>query len=311
MSDALELWERPEAQRIVMLTGWQQWADAGAISSGLPRYLVRQLRARKIGQFRSDPFYLFQVPGTHDLVRPVVRFDEGYPESLRIPSNEIYYAGDEQKGVVIFIGEEPHLNVEQYSSSFLQIVTDLNIERVVGFGGVYAEVPYDKERLVSGIFSLKRMKDEIAALAVNLSDYQGGASIGSYICRRAGDLDMEYVSFYTFVPTYELSGSSQIGSSIRLENDYVAWLNVMRRVNYMLRLDIDLRDLEAKSERLKEVVSAKIEELENTAPQLGVREYVDQVAEAFTELPFQPLDDVWEQEFRRLFEDGKGQADAA
>ncbi|MFN2189018.1 MAG: PAC2 family protein, partial [Candidatus Promineifilaceae bacterium] len=92
MSDALELWERPEAQRIVMLTGWQQWADAGAISSGLPRYLVRQLRARKIGQFRSDPFYLFQVPGTHDLVRPVVRFDEGYPESLRIPSNEIYYA---------------------------------------------------------------------------------------------------------------------------------------------------------------------------------------------------------------------------
>ena len=61
----------------------------------------------------------------------------------------------------------------------------------------------------------------------------------------------------------------------------------------------------------KQVRTMKIEELENTAPQLGVREYVDQVAEAFTELPFQPLDDVWEQEFRRLFEDGKGQADAA
>jgi proteasome assembly chaperone (PAC2) family protein len=304
MSDVLELWERPVADEIYMLVGWRQWADAGAMSSGLPRYLVKKTGARKIGQLRSDDFYLFQVPGTHDLVRPVVKFNEGFPEYLRTPTNEIYYAGDERKGVVFFIGDEPHLNVERYSATFLQAVEELGVRRVVGFGGVYAEVPYNKERLVSSIFSLESLKDEVTALAVNLSDYQGGASIGSYICKRAGERELEYVSFYTFIPTYELSGISQIGNTIRIENDYMAWFNVMQRVNYMLKLGIDLVDLEGKSARLINVVDAKIDELENSSPQLGVREYVDQVAEAFTEIPFQPLDDVWEQEFRRLFDEG-------
>jgi proteasome assembly chaperone (PAC2) family protein len=278
MRDVLELWERPVADEIYMLVGWRQWADAGAMSSGLPRYLVKKTGARKIGQLRSDDFYLFQVPGTHDLVRPVVKFNEGFPEYLRTPTNEIYYAGDERKGVVFFIGDEPHLNVERYSATFLQAVEELGVRRVVGFGGVYAEVPYNKERLVSSIFSLESLKDEVTALAVNLSDYQGGASIGSYICKRAGERELEYVSFYTFIPTYELSGISQIGNTIRIENDYMAWFNVMQRVNYMLKLGIDLVDLEGKSARLINVVDAKIDELENSSPQLGVREYVDQVA---------------------------------
>jgi proteasome assembly chaperone (PAC2) family protein len=290
---------------MVMLVGWRQWADAGSMSSGLPRYLVKQTGAEQIGQIRSEDFYLFQVPGTHDLVRPVIKFSEGLAESLRTPANELYFAGNEQKGVIFFIGDEPHLNVERYSETFLQAARELGVKRIVGFGGVYAEVPYNKERLVSSIFSLERLKEEVTELAVNLSDYQGGASIGSYICKRAGEQDVEYVSFYSFVPTYDLSGITQIGNTIRIENDYMAWLNVMRRVNHMLRLGIDLSDLEEKSERLISVVDAKIEELESISPQLGVREYVDQVAEAFVEVPFQPLDDVWEKEFRRLFdEDG-------
>ena len=288
-----------------MLVGWRQWADAGSMSSGLPRYLAKQSGAEQIGQIRSEDFYLFQVPGTHDLVRPVIKFSEGYPESLRTPANELYFAGNERKGVVFFVGDEPHLNVERYSETFLQAALKLGVKRIVGFGGVYAEVPYDKERLVSCIFSLERHKEEMNGLAVNLSDYQGGSSIGSYICKRAGEKEIEYVSFYTFVPTYDLSGITQIGNTIRLENDYMAWLNVMQRVNYMLELDIDLSDLEEKSERLIRVVDSKIEELESVSPQLGIREYIDQVAESFVEVPFQPLDDVWEKEFRRLFDEGE------
>lgn len=304
MRDVLEIWERPVTEDMVMLVGWRQWADAGSMSSGLPRYLVKQTGAQQIGQIRPEDFYLFQVPGTHDLVRPVIKFSEGLAESLRTPTNELYYAGDERKGVIFFIGDEPQLNVERYSETFLRAALELGVTRIIGFGGVYAEVPYNKERLVSCIYSMERLREEMTGLAVNLSDYQGGASIGSYICKRAGEREVEYVSFYTFVPTYDLSGITQIGNTIRIENDYMAWLNVMQRVNYMLKLDIDLSDLLGRSERLISVVDAKIEELESVSPQLGVREYIDQVAEAFVEVPFQPLDDVWESEFRRLFDGG-------
>jgi hypothetical protein len=99
MSDAVEITETPVAKKIDMLAGWRQWADAGSVSSGLPLYLVQKLGARKIGSLRPDGFYIFQIPGTHDLVRPVVKFNQGYPEQLEAPHNDLYYAGDSQDGL--------------------------------------------------------------------------------------------------------------------------------------------------------------------------------------------------------------------
>jgi len=60
-----------------MIAGWHEWADAGAVSSGLPQYLIDETRARKIGEIAPDGFYLFQIPGTHHLLRPVVQLEEG------------------------------------------------------------------------------------------------------------------------------------------------------------------------------------------------------------------------------------------
>jgi proteasome assembly chaperone (PAC2) family protein len=307
MSEAVEIWERPAADEIYMLAGWRQWADGGSISSALPRYLIQQMKARPIGAIRSDGFYLFQIPGTHDLVRPVVKFDQGYPESLETRRNELFYAGDGRRGVVLFLGDEPHLDVDRYVAAFLYAAQALNVKRIVGFGGVYGELPYDKERLVSGIYSRPEMKAEMEGLAVNLSDYHGGASIGSYICRCAGKQGMEFVGLYAFVPTYDFSNIAQIGNTIRLENDFMAWLGVMKRVNYMLKLDFDLPDLEQRSDRLVSLLEAKVAELDSIAPDLGVRDYMANLSEQFTEMPFEPLGEVWEEEFSRLF----GESDSA
>ena len=134
MSDVVDIWERPKAGEIFMLAGWRQWADAGSMSSGLPQYLIKQTNARQIGEIRSDSFYLFQFPGTHDLVRPVVKFDEGYPESLQTPTNKLYYTGDAERGVIIFLGDEPHLDVERYVAAFLDAAKSLGVKRIVGFG---------------------------------------------------------------------------------------------------------------------------------------------------------------------------------
>ncbi|MFW6184247.1 MAG: PAC2 family protein, partial [Chloroflexota bacterium] len=205
--------------------------------------------------------------------------------------------------VIIFLGDEPHLYIERYLSALLDTAQSLDVKRIIGLGGVYGELPYDKERLVSCVYSVERLKPELEALAVTLSDYHGGASIGSYLCRRAGDRDLEYVGFYGFVPTYDFSNVPQIGNAIRIENDYTAWLGVMRRLNYMLELDFDLADLEKKSERLVQVVDAKVEELDDMAPQLEVRDYLARIAEEFTEVTFEPLDDLWEDELRRIFDE--------
>lgn len=302
METALELWEIPKAKEIYLIAGWQQWADAGSISSVLPRYLIQLTQARQIGQIKPDDFYLFQFPGTHDLVRPVVRFEEGFPASLDVPHNEFYYAEVNQRGLVIFLGYEPHLQIERYVSALLEAAEQLGAKRIISLGGVYGELPYDKERLISSIYSLPELKDELGKYAVNLSNYMGGASIGSYLCKRAGEKNQDMIGFYGFAPTYDFSDVAGIGNSIQVENDFMAWLGIMRRINHMLKLDLDLADLERRSAKLVELMNQKIAELEKAAPQYGVKAYFTRLSEEFNEVIFEVLDDVWEDEIRRLLD---------
>lgn len=302
MSEAVELLEQPEAEEMYMLAGWRQWADAGSTSSGLPQYLVEQTDARQIGSVRPDGFYLFQIPGTHDLVRPIVKFDKGYPESLEIQKNELFYTEINHKGLLIFLGDEPQMDIERYTQAFLHIVETFSVKRIISLGGVYGELPYNKDRMVSSIYSLQELKAELEEIAVNLSDYHGGASVGSYICRRAGERGMEFVSLFAFVPAYDFSTVSQVANSIRVENDYMAWLGILQRIKHMIDLDLDLSDLEKKSLELVELFDSKINELDRESPQLGIRDYLNKLSDEFEPTTFTPLDDVWEQELRRLFD---------
>jgi hypothetical protein len=61
--------------------------------------------------------------------------------------------------------------------------------------------------------------------------------------------------------------------------------------------------LQDKSDDLIDVVDAKVDELDSMAPQMGVREYMAGLAEAFEEVIFEPLGSVWEDELNRLFDD--------
>ncbi len=302
MSDFLDINEKPSAKNIFMLAGWRQWADAGSISSGLPQYLIQQTKARKIGSISPDGFYIFQIPGTHDLVRPLVKFKNGYPEFLETERNEFFYTGDRKNGLVIFLGDEPHMDIERYTAAILEAAKGWGVKRIIGLGGVYGELPYDLERMVSSVYSQPHLKTELDYLGVNLSEYQGGASIGSYLCSQASHQNIEYVSFYGFVPTYDFSDSDQNVNGITIENDYTAWLGIMQRVNHMLKLNLDLTDLQSKSEHLRKLMDDKIEEIDQAAPDINIRNYLQRLKDDFDETIFQPHNDFWEEELGRLFD---------
>ncbi len=303
MDDLIELWENPTAEEIVMIAGWRQWADAGSISSGLPLYLVQQIGARKIGEIKSPGFYLFQIPGAHHFLRPTIKLQDGYSKKLETKKNEIFYSGDDKKGVVIFLGDEPHLNVEIYAQVFFDLVKKLNIKRIGAVGGVYGAMPYDKDRDVSCIYSLKHMKEELNDYAVRFSNYEGGSTIGSYLVSEAEKEEVEIFAFYAFVPAYDFAQPNLFPQGVRIENDFKAWYELVVRFNHMFDLNFKLSDLEKKTQDLIQAMDSKIEELEGELPQLNVREYIDNLNDSFEETPFVPLSDVWENEFRDLFKD--------
>ena len=300
MEDVLEIWERPAAREVVMIAGWDQWADAGSISSELPPYLVEKTGAKKIAQIRPEGFYLFQAPGTHHYLRPIVKLENGYRQAIEIKQNRFYYTESAGKGLVIFKGEEPHIAVERYSDAFFDAVQAFNVRRVAIVGGVFGAMPYDKDREVSCVYSLPAMKEELSRYAVRFSDYEGGVSVGTYLAHRAEKRGVELIVFYVMVPAYDFSERSPTLQGIRIENDYRAWYELMRRLNHMLDVRVDLSDLEQQSRELGSAMDTKMQELEHEMPQLDVRKYLTEVNAEFIEMSFLPLDDMWERELRDL-----------
>jgi proteasome assembly chaperone (PAC2) family protein len=303
MEDPLDLWERPVAEHTSMIAGWHQWADAGSVSSGLPEYLVKHLKARHIGRLRPEGFYLFQLPGMHDLLRPHIKLLEGYRAELRQPQDLIHYWSDEGRALLIFLGDEPHLNAEAYADAFFGVARALGVSRVATVGGVYAPVPFDKNRNISCTYSLPRLKKELLKYEVSFSGYEGGATIGTYLLDRAEGLGIEYLSLNAMVPLYDLSQLSSGLQGLGIENDYKAWYDVMGRLNHMFDLGLDLTDLRQRSDSTVEAMAARVRQLEHTHPQLHLREYLARLDAEFTEHTFAPLSDVWENELEDLFGD--------
>jgi proteasome assembly chaperone (PAC2) family protein len=303
MDELVQIWEKPVADEIYLIAGWHQWADAGNVSSGLPQYLINQMHARQVGEIKPEGFYLFQIPGTHHFLRPEVTLVEGYRQALTAKKNEFFYTGNDKVGLLIFLGDEPHLNADRYAEAFFDVVEELGVRRVGAIGGVYGAMPYNKDREISCSYSIPAMKAELHDYAVKFSNYEGGVTISTYLVDTAEKRGIEFFTFYAFVPAYDFSQVSGVVPGMRIENDFKAWYDLMRRFNHMFHLGMDLIDLEKQHAELLISMEAKITELEEKVPQLKIREYIDSLTSDFVELPFSPLDDVWERELGDILDD--------
>ena len=301
MNEALDLWENPAGVRY-LIAGWHQWADAGSVSSELPAYLIRRTSAKKIGQLKPEGFYLFQIPGAHHLLRPVVKLQDGQRMGMSERKNELFHAQSGQDDILIFLGTEPHCDEDRYCDAFLDMAEELGIERIVIFGGVHGPVPYDKNREFSCIYSHRRMRDELTRYAVRFSDYEGGSTIGAYLAHRAEKRDVEVVVLYAMVPSYQFSGTSVLAQVMSMEEDYKAWYDLMRRICYMSGFGFDLSDLSQRADAMKAAWEAQIEQLEIVS-ELDVGDYLETVDQDFTERTFEPLSRAWEDALGDLFED--------
>jgi hypothetical protein len=146
------------------------------------------------------------------------------------------------------------------------------------------------------------MKEELEGYAVKFSNYEGGATIGAYLADRAEQHEVELIVLYGFVPAYDFAQTDSV-PGIRIEKDFKAWYDLMRRFNHMFGLEFDLDHLERRCDELVASMDAKLEELDLQMPQLQIKEYLDKLTEDFTERHFTPLDDVWRKGLEDIFRD--------
>ncbi|MFC2045200.1 PAC2 family protein [Chloroflexota bacterium] len=278
-----------------MVAGFDQWANAGNVSSGIPDYLIEKLGAKKVGSIRKGDFYLFQLPGSHFMFRPSVRYVEGYEEYYQEePTNDIYYAEIGDKGLIIFIGTEPNQHEDVYVNTLLDAAEELGVKRIVVPAGVGGEVPFDKERLVSCTFSLEQMQDELKNYALTFSNYDRNATIGMVINHYSMERGIESVRMSARTPSYQFS--------ITVSSDKRAMYDILRRIRYMFGIDLDLSDLEKESKQQNSEFESALKRfcIDNPDLEPQITTYMEQIGEGFEELSFKEptkIPDVFLKEF--------------
>lgn len=281
--------EKPQAQYLI--AGWRrQWSDGGSISGGLPRYLIDKLAAKEIGQFGEEvsrECYPFQVPGTHDVYRPRVAFQDGLPTQDMHRRNLFYDAGN---GLIIFLGEEPWFRIDIYGQAFFQAVRELGIQRTVAVEGYNGAAPPELERNVSCIYSHPRMKEELEKYGLRFSNYgsqsRNGPTIGMALNSIAHQEhpDLDVFRLGAMAPMYPfLSGNND---PIGIPRDHRAYYAIMTRLKSMFKLDIDLGELislgESESEELRKTLE-RIGESNSKAKEIIDRARADYVVTPFEE----------------------------
>ena len=269
------------AKPTFMIAGFNQWANAGNVSSGIPEYLIEKLQATKVGHVRKADFYIYQIPGSHYMFRPPVKYVEGYEQYYQEePVNNFHYAEIGEKGLVIFIGTEPNQHEDIYVNTLLDGAKELGVKRIIVPSGVGFEVPFDKERLISCTYSLKQMREELEDYAVTFSNYDRNATIGMVInhyCARRG---VESVRMTARTPSYQLS--------LTIFTDKRAMYDILRRVRHMFGINLDLSDLEKESEKQNIDFENALKRLciENPDLESQITTYMEQIREKFEEVKF-------------------------
>ena len=288
MADELFSFDRkPNANYLI--AGWRrQWSNGGRISSGLPRYLIEKLGAKKIGELGpevSKMCYPFQVAGTHDAFRPLASFNEGLPSESMHRENDFFDAGN---GLIIFLGEEPWYRMDLYSQGFFQSIKELGIQKTVAVEGVNGPAPPELERRITCAYSKSSMKEDLEKYGVQFSSYgsdgRRGPTIGMALVSVAHyeHPDVEMLRLGAMAPLYPLlaSNNQQLG----ITRDHRSFYDILRRLNAMFDLSIDLNELKdlADSESLE--LQTNLDKLSETSRE--AKQVIEQVRTEYSFTPF-------------------------
>ena len=316
MADELVIFEQKPAASY-LIAGWRrQWSNGGRISSGLPRYLIEKLSAKKIGELGpqvSTMCYPFQVAGTHDAFRPVAAFQEGLPSESMHRENLFFDAGN---GLVIFLGEEPWYRLDIYVQGFFEAIKELGIKQTVAVEGVNGPAPPDLERRITCAYSKASMKEDLERFGLQFSSYgsdgRRGPTIGMAMVSMAHFEypDVEMFRLGAMAPLYPLlsSNNQQVG----ITRDHRSFYDIMRRLNAMFDLTIDLNELKGLADVESHELQTNLEKLSESSRE--AKQVIEQVRAEYNYTPFEQrveLDPALDQTLEDILRNLPGSSDGS
>jgi predicted ATP-grasp superfamily ATP-dependent carboligase len=254
----------PVVRRPVLVAAFRGWNDGGQGASLAAGYLAKHWGGERFAEIDSETFYDFQA------TRPHVSLEDGMTRKLDWPENGFFHAEIPGTGrdAVILLGTEPNLRWKTFSQLVLGLANDLGVERVVTFGSLRADVAHTRPAPVTAAATDEALMEE---LGLEPSRYEGPTGIVGVLldaCRGAG---VSSLSLWAAVPHY-----------VSLAPSPRAALALVRRFGELMKIDVDIAELEQAadeySEQVSEAVSADadtaayVEELERRVDMLSAED---------------------------------------
>jgi proteasome assembly chaperone (PAC2) family protein len=252
---------RPELKRPVLVAAFRGWNDGGQGASLGAAYLAKQWGAERFAEIEPENFFDFQA------VRPHVSLVDGETRRVEWPDNGFFHASipGADRDAVLLLGIEPNLRWRTFSGLVLDLATDLGVEMVVTFGSLLADVPHTRPAPVTAAATDPTLVSE---LGLEASRYEGPTGIVGIVHDKCREADIASVSLWAAVPHY-----------VSLAPSPRAALALVRRFGELMRIDVDLRELEqAASEYAEQVSEAVSTDAETAAYVEDLEQRVDALA---------------------------------
>jgi proteasome assembly chaperone (PAC2) family protein len=258
---------RPTLRRPVLVAAFRGWNDGGQGASLAGGYLAKQWKATRFAEIEPEDFYDFQA------TRPHVSLVDGATRRLDWPENAFFHAEipGTDRDAVILLGVEPNLRWRTFSGLVLELAQDLGVELLVTLGSLLADVPHTRPAPVTAAATDPALVEE---LGVEPSRYEGPTGIVGVVHDACRNANVPSVSLWAAVPHY-----------VSLAPSPRAALALVRRFGELLRVEVDVAELQQAADEYSEQVSEAVSTDAETAAYVEELERRVDMLEAADDLP--------------------------
>lgn len=247
--DKLRIYEALPFEKPRLVVGFSGWMDGGNVSTGTIRVLARKLGARRFAEILPEGFYIYSFPGAMEitsLFRPHCRIQAGLVRTFDLPENVFF--GAPASDLILFLGKEPNLAWQDYADCLFELCTELGVTSVYFIGSVSGLVPHTRDPHLFCSVSDAELKPVFEQYGIRFSDYEGPASIVTYLTAEARHRGIEMVSLMATVPAYVQGNNPKCIDA------------VVRRLAGILQLDLHLDDLRTAADDFERKLTEVVDE---------------------------------------------------
>lgn len=248
-SDKLNVYKRPRFNNPRLLLGFSGWMDGGEVSTGTVKRFIEKLGAQRFADIEPEGFYIYSFPGSMEitaLFRPHMKIKNGLIRSFELPTNAFFYS--EENDLILFLGKEPNLHWEEFADCIFSLCAEFGVKVIYFIGSVAGLVPHTREPRIFCLVSDAKLKETYQHYGVKFTDYEGPASIVTYLTANSHKEGLSMASFVATTPAYVQGNNPKCIEA------------VTRRLVGILGLQIELDDLRAVSDEFEKKLSDVVQQ---------------------------------------------------